>query len=264
MIERDAKKRKGSGAVSVELGSRGAKRPPARKTPRRSIARRAPWTVRTGESSSQATLERLRGRSAARADDATEHLLAQERRRTAADVHDLIMQDLSLALATARMLADDPAQGVHASIVVAACERALAGARSTVDALLSDEARPVVDAVAAAARAAARLAPLSFAGEGVPAGVQPDQPTLDALVHVAREAVTNAVKHAAPSAIEVVLEYNERWRLLVRDDGRGFDAPGSDRGFGLDSMRAQAHALGGILRVSSVAGSGTSVEVILP
>jgi signal transduction histidine kinase len=191
-------------------------------------------------------------------------LLERERRRTAADVHDLIMQDLSLALATARMLADDPAQALHAAIVVAACERALAGARSTVDALLAHEARPVIDTVAAAARAAARQVPLSFAADAVPHDAQPDEPTLDMLVHVAREAVTNAVKHAAPSAVEVVLEYDESWRLLVRDDGRGFDARGAHQGFGLDSMSAQARALGGRLRVNSAAGSGTLVEAILP
>jgi signal transduction histidine kinase len=191
-------------------------------------------------------------------------LLAHERRRTAADVHDLIMQDLALALATARMLADDPAQAAHASIVVAACERALEGARSMVDGLLADAERPVVDAVGAAARAAARLVPLSFRADGVPAGMQPDQPTLDAVVHVAREAVTNAVKHAAPSAVEVVLEYGERWRLLVRDNGCGFDSAGAHGGFGLDSMSAQAQALGGMLRVTSAAGAGTTVEAILP
>ena len=209
-------------------------------------------------------LEHPRGRNAVRADAAVAELLARERRRTAADVHDLIMQDLSLALATARMLSDDPAQAAHADIVVAACERALAGARSTIDALLAHGARPVLDTVAAAAGAAARQVPLSFAADAVPAGAQPDDATLDTLVHVAREAVTNAVKHAAPSAVEVVLEYGESWRLLVRDDGRGFDSGGARRGFGLDSMSAQARALGGTLRVSSAAGSGTLVEAILP
>jgi signal transduction histidine kinase len=192
------------------------------------------------------------------------NLLERERRRTAADVHDLIMQDLSLALATARMLADDPAQAVHAAIVVAACERALAGARSTVDTLLARDAEPGVATVAAAARAASRRVPLSFTADAVPHDAQPDEATLDTLVHVAREAVTNAVKHAAPSAIEVVLEYGESWRLLVRDDGCGFESGGAQRGFGLDSMAAQARALGGRLRVSSAAGAGTIVEAILP
>lgn len=253
----------------VEFAAKGAKRTTARTTQVHTRARMAPWAVRAGESSSQAMLERLRGHSAKRdngaaADAAVADLLAHERRRMAADVHDLIMQDLALGLATARMLADDPAQAVHAGIVVAACERALAAARGMVDGLLSQEERPVVDAVGASARAAARLVPLRFCAEGVPTGLQPDQPTLDAVVHVAREAVTNAVKHAEPTAVEVVLEHSERWRLLVHDDGCGFDSAGARRGFGLNSMSVHANALGGLLRVTSMVGAGTTVEAILP
>ncbi len=224
MIERNGKQRKGPGAAPLGLASRAAKRPAARKTPRRARLRRANRPARAADSTSQAiALERPRTHNAVTADATVANLLERERRRTAADVHDLIMQDLSLALATARMLADDPAQAAHAAIVVAACERALAGARSTVDALLAHDPQPGVATVAAAARAAARRVPLSFAADAVPHGAQPDEATLDTLVHVAREAVRNAVKHAAPSAIEVVLEYGESWRLLVRDDGRGFD-----------------------------------------
>lgn len=190
--------------------------------------------------------------------------LAQERRRLAADVHDLIMQDLALALATARALADDAARAPLASAVVAAAERALAGAHHIVGGLAARDRQPVVAAVEASVRTAARRTQLSFDATGVPAGAQPDQPTLDALVHIGREAVTNAVKHADPLAIGVVLERVDEWRLRVHDDGRGFDASDTGGGFDLGSMMRHAHALGGSLRVSSAAGAGTTVEAILP
>jgi signal transduction histidine kinase len=93
--------------------------------------------------------------------------------------------------------------------------------------------------------------------------VQPDQPTLQALVHIAREAVTNAVKHADPFLIEAVFEHGDEWRLCVTDDGRGLGTNGG-AGFGLLSMRHRAQALGGTLRVHSAAGAGTTVEAILP
>lgn len=253
----------------VDFAAKGAKRTKARTTQGHARARMMPRALRGAESPSQATPERLYEHGAAwdtsaAADAAVADLLAHERRRMAADVHDLIMQDLALGLATARMLADDPAQVVHAGVVVAACERALAAARGMVDGLLSQEERPVVDAVGTSARAAARLVPLRFCHAGVPTGLQPGQPTLDAVVHVAREAVTNAVKHAEPSAVEVVLEHDERWRLLVHDDGCGFDSAGAQRGFGLNSMSVHANALGGLLRVTSMVGAGTTVEAILP
>jgi signal transduction histidine kinase len=72
-----------------------------------------------------------------------------------------------------------------------------------------------------------------------------------------------ASKHAAPNAIEVTLEYNGRWRLTVRDEGAGFDAARAGNGFGLHSMRAHAHALGGVLNLTSAA-DGTTVEAVLP
>jgi signal transduction histidine kinase len=197
--------------------------------------------------------------------------LAQERRRIAADVHDLIMQDLSLALATARSIADDP-QGSHqARQIVAAGERALAGAREVVEGLNLNDAKPVVEAVGTAVAAAARHAHVTFDPSGVPAGAQPDPVTKESLVHIAREAVTNATKHAKNGAIDVLLEYGEEWRLVVRDQGCGFDPedpkqasgrPGM--GFGLDSMRTHANVLGGRLRVHSSPDQGTIVEALLP
>ena len=87
-------------------------------------------------------------------------------------------------------------------------------------------------------------------------------------MHIAREAVTNAVKHARPNAIEVVLEHAGQWRLTVRDDGHGFDeAPAANPavgGFGLVSMRESAHALGGAVHIGSLTGAGTTVEAVLP
>ena len=191
--------------------------------------------------------------------------LADERRRMAAEVHDLIMQDLAFALATARTLVDDPALAPQASIVVAAGERALAGAREVVGALVSQDRKPVVEAVETVVRVAARGVPLRFDAKAAPASAQPDPLTFDTLVHIGREAVTNAVKHADPLAVEVLLTHAEEWHLRVSDDGRGFDTTNMDGGFGLESMRRHAQALGGSLHVTSAIGApGTIVEAILP
>jgi signal transduction histidine kinase len=209
-------------------------------------------------------LDRLRPRLRDRQNRVVEDALARERRRIAADVHDLVMQDLAFALATARALADEPVHASQAVAVVAAGERALAGARHVVGGLITQDRKPVVKSVEAGVRTAARDTPLSFDATGVPVDVQPDPPTLDALVHIGREAVTNAIKHASPVAIEVALERADEWRLRVRDDGRGFDVMAAGGGFGLQSMNRYAQALGGSLRVMSVPELGTTVEVILP
>jgi signal transduction histidine kinase len=221
--------------------------------------------------------------SAATERRAVARTLEQERRRVAADVHDLIMQDLALALANARTLANRHSGDSQASIVVSAGERALTGARAILRSLAAQASSgstavgprcasppaavgsgPLVRAIEASAQAAARSTRLVFDAAGVPGSARADGPTRAALLHVAREAVTNATKHASPNAIEVTLTYTDRWRLTVRDEGEGFDAADTDNGFGLTSMRAQARALGGVLRVTSAADRGTTVEVILP
>jgi signal transduction histidine kinase len=212
---------------------------------------------------------RMPGRSErVRGGPAVADALARERRRVAAEVHDLVMQDLALALASARALADDPLAAPQAGMVVAAGERALAGARRILDDLAAQDREPVVQAIARSVRAAARDVPLRFDARGITAGAQPDQPTVDALVHIGREAVTNAIKHASPTAIEVELVRADEWRLRVRDDGRGCH-PGCGHharggGFGLASMKRHAQALGGSLRIATAPGAGTTVEAVLP
>jgi signal transduction histidine kinase len=184
-----------------------------------------------------------------------------ERRRIAADVHDLIMQDLALALAQARMLADDTPR---ARTVVDAGERALAGARDLVGGLSARQSESIASAVSSSAQRAARHVPITVVAQDVPAVPQPDAQTFSTIVHITREAVTNAVKHGRAARIEVTLECPEEWRLRVSDDGCGFDAQQASQGFGLQSMRRQAHALGGRLRVTSGSGEGTTVEALLP
>jgi signal transduction histidine kinase len=189
--------------------------------------------------------------------------LEQERRRVAADVHDLVMQDLALALANARTLEQDLAGTSRASLVVSAGERALAGARAVVGGLTEPEHEPISRTIEASVQAAARGAPLRFDANGVPGSARADRQTRAALMHVAREAVTNATKHAGANAIEVSLQYDGNWRLTVRDEGTGFQRTHRGNGFGLRSMRAHVHALGGSLQVRS-AEEGTTVEAVLP
>ena len=89
------------------------------------------------------------------------------------------------------------------------------------------------------------------------------------LLRVAQEAVTNALKHAEAGRIEVELRFaDERITLIVRDDGRGFDAdhpPSASSGhFGLFGMRERAIKLEADLRVTSQPGEGTAIQIDVP
>ena len=90
----------------------------------------------------------------------------------------------------------------------------------------------------------------------------------EALVRIAREAVTNAARHGDARVVRVELENSNGLRLRIVDDGRGFDSTATRRrrsgGFGFTSMADRARAIGGTLHVKSRLGTGTSVEVELP
>ena len=89
------------------------------------------------------------------------------------------------------------------------------------------------------------------------------------LACICQEAVSNAIRHAAPKHIEVGLEYTEKGvKLSVKDDGHGFPPSRShasvDGHFGLLVMQERVQKLGGHLEVRSAVGTGTEILVDVP
>ncbi len=81
--------------------------------------------------------------------------------------------------------------------------------------------------------------------------------------YVISEAVTNAVKHADATVIDVQAAAGDGvLRVSVRDDGRGGADPTG--GSGLVGLTDRVDALGGRLAFSSPSGGGTTLEVVLP
>lgn len=81
--------------------------------------------------------------------------------------------------------------------------------------------------------------------------------------YVVAEALTNAAKHAQASAVSVsARDDDDNLALCVADDGIG----GADvrRGSGLIGLQDRVEALGGTLRLTSAAGTGTSVHITIP
>lgn len=87
------------------------------------------------------------------------------------------------------------------------------------------------------------------------------------LFQIVREAMTNALKHAAPSTIDVSVHGSPRAGLEARvaDDGSGVMTPPGDGlpHYGLASMRERAAILNGSLDIDAVPGTGTTVRVLV-
>jgi two-component system sensor histidine kinase NreB len=89
-----------------------------------------------------------------------------------------------------------------------------------------------------------------------------------ALFRIAQEALTNAIRHARATSVQVHLERRgEAVSLEIRDDGVGLAAgPPRVAGehLGMFGMRERAHLLGGEFRSAPIAPHGTGVYVTIP
>jgi signal transduction histidine kinase len=84
-----------------------------------------------------------------------------------------------------------------------------------------------------------------------------------AVYYVVSEALTNAVKHAAASAVRVsVAVAGDTLKVTVRDNGAGGADPA--RGSGLTGLGDRVEALGGQISVTSPPGYGTTIAASLP
>jgi signal transduction histidine kinase len=88
----------------------------------------------------------------------------------------------------------------------------------------------------------------------------------DEFYHIAQEALNNALKHATAQTVTVYVGVEAATvRLVICDDGCGFDLAGAEQsgGMGMTSMRARAARVGGTLQISSAPGCGCTVSVAL-
>jgi signal transduction histidine kinase len=186
----------------------------------------------------------------------------EERRRIGHDLHDGMAQELAYL---ARHL-DSLAGGADAE-AVRRLRRAVARAQRESRQAIRALAPPRAEALEAALREAAAEIADRF-GVGVQARIDHDvrvpAASGEALLRAACEAMTNAARHSGAGTVRLTLRRERRHlRLRVSDAGRGFDPQVRRGGCGLALMRERVRAAGGELRIRSLPGSGTEVEVIL-
>jgi signal transduction histidine kinase len=193
-----------------------------------------------------------------------------ERRRLERDIHDGAQQHL-VALTVNLRLAQTI--GVHsperATEVLA---RQVEPARVAIETLtsLSRGIYPSVlsdDGLVTALRSAVGSSAIPVAIEAGDVGRLPASIEA-ALYFCCMEAVQNAAKHSGAGTVTVRLgEGRDRWRLVVVDDGSGFDQSrvrADGGGGGLMNMRDRLDAVGGTVTFGSQSGEGTTVTAVVP
>lgn len=90
------------------------------------------------------------------------------------------------------------------------------------------------------------------------------------LYRIAQEALTNVVRHAKASRVDVYIEKrNDTVVLRIKDDGKSFDLQrvgkvGINKRLGLLGMRERAEMVGGTFKIDSAPGHGTTIHVQIP
>jgi signal transduction histidine kinase len=232
-------------------------------------------TVHARRTSTRALEERARAAEANQRALA-EQAVADERRRIARELHDVVAHHVSvmgvLATGARRVLQRRPE----------AADEVLGTIEDTSRTTLR-ELRRLLDVLRTDAEPAADLAPQpNLAGigtlveqvreaglpvllrvDGEPRGLDPGVALT--VYRIAQEALTNALKHAGPATAEVRLRFGVYWLTVeVSDTGRG-PAPGRTTvGHGLVGMRERVSLYGGTLRTGPRPGGGYRVYAKIP
>jgi signal transduction histidine kinase len=201
---------------------------------------------------------------------------AQERVRIARDLHDTLLQGIQgLVLCfhsdIQEVPEDQPARGMLEKTLTRA-EEVIAEGRERVRTLRSEEstATDLPDALAQVSSMvrSSAAAPIEFLVEGEPRPLR--TVVHDEVYCIGREAITNALRHAAATRIEVEINYAPtHLRIRCRDNGRGMSKEqleaGSPAGhWGVTGMKERASRIGARLDIWSTPGGGTEVDVTVP
>ena len=195
-----------------------------------------------------------------------------ERRRIAQELHDSVGQHMAVLHLGLDGL-------MHRPMSAGGTREALRGLKTTATAVntevsrLARELRPVgldelglENAIRSVLEQVAGPSGLHIDLE-CPAGLPRLEPAVEATVfRVTQEAVTNVLKHAQATRVEIVLEPDGAGlRVVVEDDGVGFDVErGPGQRLGLRGMRERLALVGGTLEIESGPGRGTSLFVRVP
>lgn len=200
-----------------------------------------------------------------------EEILETERHRIARELHDSVSQQLfaaAMLLSTVEAEADSLPEHIQSQVNVTS--KIVGDAQSEMRALLL------------------HLRPIKLDGKSLKQGIEQILDELktklpidisheieeikltevveDHLFRIIQELISNVLRHAQASELEVYFRKTEDfYQLRFVDDGKGFDMlEKKNSGHGLRNIKERISGLGGNVRIISFPGQGTTVELRVP
>jgi signal transduction histidine kinase len=197
----------------------------------------------------------------------------KERARVARELHDDTGQALTLLLVRLQLLADqitDPKTRAELAELRALIAQTMDGVRR----LVVDLGPTVLDDLGLASSVEWLAERMRVDGRmrvdlRLDVDREPPRPMALAIFRVTQEALTNVLRHASASCVSVRLTHDgAHLRLVVADDGAGFDAGAAERSseesVGLLGMTERIALVGGQLSIESEPGHGTTIVALVP
>jgi len=197
---------------------------------------------------------------------------AKERAELVGDVHDILAQGFA-AIGIQVQAAERERQNIppevqrHLDVIREMAELNLAETRRIMQALRPAELQGGIEAAlrrvieSSQRQSAARIIHL----------IESNLPILprkveDQLLRIAKEAITNSLKHAEAKLIQVFLSGSNKRGVCLKivDDGKGFEASSPSAGFGLPMIMQRASQIEAAVTLVTEPGLGTEIIVAWP
>ncbi|MGV9212094.1 GAF domain-containing protein [Micromonospora sp. RB23] len=194
-------------------------------------------------------------------------VVLEDRERIARDLHDVVIQrlfatGLQLQSAAPMMARPEVAKRINAAVddlddTIRDIRRTIFELRTPMTAALRTEIREAIELAAESLGFRPHLELTGPVDSAVPDAIRPE------LTAVLREALSNTVRHARATRVDVAVRVEgDRVSVTVTDDGVGCD-PGAARG-GLVNLRERADRLGGAFTIRPATPQGTELHWAVP
>jgi signal transduction histidine kinase len=198
---------------------------------------------------------------------------AEERRRIAHELHDIVAHSLGVMVlqagAAEQVLETSPARAREALRLIRETGQEAVEEMARLLGLIREERQPALEPQPALADVEGLVGKARTAGLAVELSIEGERRALPAALELSayriiQEGLTNVLKHAGAGPARVVVCYRDRvLELEVADDGGGASGGGGG-GYGLAGLRERVTVFGGRLEAGRRANGGWTLRAVLP